>query len=117
MVSSAFQALIDEEIGGNASSNFVTQCVHALIRILLRSATFVLANRTFNTRTRKAPSPSRFTKASLKKTTPFKGKRSCKSPSEEEDELSTSVGSSDSESDPASSDQEEDVKGGRISVA
>jgi len=117
MVSSAFQAFLEEEIGGKTDSNFIAQCVHALIRILLLSATFVLVHRTLNSqRTSKATAPSRFTKSLPKKNSTFKGKRRFCPPSDNEDAVSTSVGSSDSESDLLSSDQEEDVKGGKISV-
>jgi len=118
MVSSAFQAMIGEEIAGMASDGLVTQLFYALLRIVILSATFVLAHRTFNAqKPRPAPAPSRFVKASLKKTSGNKGKRRFDPPSEDEDAVSTSVGSSDSESDLISSDDEKGLKGAKISIS
>jgi len=115
MVSSAFQAVIGDEVAG---TDLITQLLYAFLRIVILSATFYLANRTFNTQKRRqAPSPSRFVKASPKKMSGYKGKRHFDPPSEDEDAVSTSVGSSDSESDLISSDDEKDLKGTKISIS
>jgi len=101
-----------------ASDDLVTQLFYALLRIVILSATFLLAHRTFNAqKPRPAPAPSRFVKASLKKTSGNKGKRRFDPPSEDEDAVSTSVGSSDSESDLISSDDEKGLKGAKISIS
>jgi len=114
MVSTAFQAVIGE-IAGTANNDLTTQCFYAFLRIVLLSATFVVAQRTFQTRkNRKAYIPSRVVKASPKKMTGYKGKRYF-NPPVEDDDVSTAVGSSDSESDSMSLD--EDVKGTKISIS
>lgn len=116
MVSTAFQAVIGE-IAGTANNDLTTQCFYAFLRIVILSATFVVAQRTFHTRkNRKAYVPARVLKASPKKMTGYKGKRPF-NPPVEDDDVSTAMGSSDSESDSISSDQDQDVKGTKISIS
>lgn len=129
MVSSAIQAVIGEEFAGSADHNPATQLFIALLRILILLATFLVAQRTLNSKKHNKPSSpynrntqslvmqARVMKASPKKMSGFKGKKHLNPPSEDEDALSTSVGSSDSEPDMTSSDHEEHVKGARISVS
>lgn len=129
MVSSVIQAVIGEEIAGTTGFDFASQLFIPLLRILILLATFLLANSTFNKKQHhKVASPynqatqsllkqSQVMKASSKKTSGFKGKRPFNPPRDDEDALSTSVGSSDSEVDLTSSDQEEDVKGTKISIS
>lgn len=129
MVSSVIQAVVGEEFAGSTGHELVTQCCITLLRIAILLATFMLANCTFNKKKHHNPvSPynqatqsllmkSQVMKASPKKATGFKGKRSFIPQCENDDALSTSVGSSDSESDLTLSDQEEDVKGTRISIS
>jgi hypothetical protein len=126
MVSSVIQTLVGEEFA--SGHDLTTQVLVPLLRILILVATFLLANCTFNKKNnQKRTSPynqatrsllmqSHVMKASSKKTNGFKGKRPFNLPCEDEDALSTSVGSSDSESDLTSSDQE-DIKGTKISIS
>lgn len=129
MVSSVIETLIGEDFAGSGAQDLTTQMIVPLLRILILVATFLLANCTFNKKNhQKHTSPynqatrsllihSNVMKASSKKPNGFKGKRPLKPPCEDEDALSTSVGSSDSESDLTSSDQDEDVKGTKISIS
>lgn len=129
MVSTAIQAVIGEELLGSTDHTPATQLLVAVLRILLLLATFMIANRTFTSKKHHKPSSpyngathsllvqSRVMKASPKKKGGFKGKQQFHLPSEDEDALSTSVGSSDSELDTTSSEHEEDVKGTRISIS
>lgn len=124
MVSSVIQAVVGEDFAGSTGHDLFI----SLLRIAILVATFVLANCTFKKKHQKTTSPynkatrslltqSQVMKASSKKTNGFKGKRPFNPPFEDEDALSTSVGSSDSESDLISSDHEEDVKGAQISIS
>lgn len=129
MVSSVIQAVVGEELAGSTGYDLASQLAITLIRILILLATFLLANATFNKKKHHKPiSPynqgtrsllyqSHIMKTSPKKPSGFKGKRIHHPPSEDEDALSTSVGSSDSESDLISSDREDDAKGMRISMS
>jgi len=129
MVSSVIQAVVGEEFTDSTVHDLATQLFVALLRIAILLATFVLANSTFNKKkhhqptspynqaTRSLLTQSQVMKASSKKSKGFKGQRPFNPPCEDEDALSTSVGSSDSEADLTSSDQEEDLKGTKISIA
>jgi len=91
--------------------NTFTQCIYALLRVFLLTATFVLAQRTFKARN----SPKVRALPCITKGTPrmpsARGRYPKKpiAPPIDDDDLSTSVGSSDSESDMTSSDNENET--------
>jgi hypothetical protein len=116
MALAVFQCTMAAEIAGDVSKDddLFTQCLYALIRVALLSATFVLGQRTFgmnngHKKLRDLPSISKGTP----RVQPPHGRHPKASKklkvhvaSDDEDCISTSAGSSDSEPDTLSSDDE-----------
>jgi len=107
-----FQSAMGAEVAPDASDdNIFIECLYALIRVALLSATFVLGQRALKERNgqnkkvlKGLPCISRGT--SRTPTCHGRYPKKLRVASDDEDDLSTSVGSSDSESDMLSSDDE-----------
>jgi len=116
------QSTMGAEVAGDTGDDdtFI-QCLYALIRVILLSATFVLAQRALKARNGQQSHRVQGAKGSPKRfnTNGHSPKKLTKHnfASDDEDDLSTSVGSSDSESDMLSSEDEEDRKATKISVS
>jgi len=109
MVSALFESTIGADF--DDQSDVFTQCVCALLRVVLLTATFVLGQRTFQARSgQKVRSLPCITKGTPRTpSTRNRYPKKLRAPSDDEDDLSTSVGSSDSETDMLSSDNEDEV--------
>jgi len=122
MVSTCFQAILGTDLDGSAGEDSFTRCLCAILRVLLLSATFVLGQRAFQARNSKKPQHSvQSTKNSLRKSSAHdrpQKKSAFPPPSEDEGDLSTSAGSSDSESEAFSSDNDEgDTNAPKIGIS
>lgn len=110
LVSAVFQSTIGADFDG---SDAFTQSICAFLRAILLAATFVLCTHTFKARkSQKVHSLPCITKGSPRTHSSHnRYAKKVRAPStDDDDDLSTSVGSSDSESDTVSSDNESEVR-------
>jgi len=122
MVSTCFQATLGTDLDGSTGDDTFTQCLCAILRVLLLSATFVLGQRAFKARNSQKPWHSvQSVKNSPRKSSAHgrpQKKSSFPLPSEDDGDVSTSAGSSDSESEAFSSDNDEgDTNAPKIGIS